>query len=40
MFENHRSLIALRGLMVAMCLALVVGCLPRTTNPAAPVPAR
>jgi hypothetical protein len=38
MFEHHRSLIAFRGCMVAVCLALLAGCLPRTTNPAAPVP--
>jgi hypothetical protein len=38
MFERHPTLIALRGVMVAVCLALLVGCLPRTTNPAAPVP--
>jgi hypothetical protein len=38
MFEHHTTLFALRGVMVAVCLALLVGCLPRTTNPAAPVP--
>ncbi len=38
MFERHSNLIALRALMVAMGLALLAGCLPRTTNPAAPVP--
>jgi fibronectin type 3 domain-containing protein len=38
MFERHPNLIALRGLMVALCLALLSGCLPRTTNPAAPIP--
>ena len=39
MFEAHPNLIAFRGFMVAVCLALLAGCLPRTTNPAAPVPA-
>jgi hypothetical protein len=39
MFEHHRTQIAFRGCIVAVCLALLVGCLPRTTNPAAPVPA-
>ncbi len=39
MFDHHRNLIALRGCMVAVCLALMAGCLPRTSNPAAPVPA-
>jgi hypothetical protein len=38
MFEHHPNLIAFRGCMVAVCLALLAGCLPRTTNPAAPVP--
>jgi hypothetical protein len=39
MFEYHRRSIAFRGCMAAVCLALVAGCLPRTNNPAAPVPA-
>jgi fibronectin type 3 domain-containing protein len=39
MFGNHPSLIAIRGFTVAVCLALLVGCLPRNNNPAAPVPA-
>jgi hypothetical protein len=39
MFEHYPNLIAFRGCMVAVCLALLAGCLPRTTNPAAPVPA-
>lgn len=39
MFEHHPNLIALRGCMVAVCLAFLAGCLPRTSNPAAPVPA-
>ena len=38
MFERHSNLIAFRGFMVAVCLALLAGCLPRTNNPAAPVP--
>jgi hypothetical protein len=39
MFDHHPNLIAFRGFMIAVCLALLVGCLPRTTHPAAPVPA-
>jgi fibronectin type 3 domain-containing protein len=39
MFESHPNLIALRGFTVAVCLALLVGCLPRNNNPAASVPA-
>jgi hypothetical protein len=39
MFEHRPNLIAVRGCMVAVCLALLAGCLPRTTDPAAPVPA-
>jgi hypothetical protein len=39
MFEHRPNLIALRGCMAAVCLALLAGCLPRTSNPAAPVPA-
>jgi hypothetical protein len=39
MFEHHPHPIAVRSFMVAVYLALLVGCLPRTTNPAAPVPA-
>jgi hypothetical protein len=38
MFEHHPGRIDLRGFMVAVCLALLAGCLPRTNNPAAPVP--
>ena len=36
MFERRPNLIAFRGCMVAVCLALLAGCLPRTDNPAAP----
>jgi hypothetical protein len=39
MFEYHRRSMAFRGCMTAVCLALLGGCLPRTNNPAAPVPA-
>ncbi len=39
MFEHHPSLIAARGFVVAACLAVLAGCLPSTSNPAAPVPA-
>jgi len=39
MFEQRPNQIAFRGCVVAVCLAVLVGCLPRTTNPAAPVPA-
>ena len=38
MFEHHPNLTAFRGCMVAVCLALLAGCLPRSNNPAAPVP--
>jgi len=38
MFERHPNLIALRGLVVAVCLVLLAGCLPRTNNPAAAIP--
>jgi hypothetical protein len=38
MSEHHPNPIIFRGFMVALCMALLVGCLPRTTNPAAPVP--
>ena len=39
MFKYHSGQIAVRGFVVAMCLALLGGCLPRNDNPAAPVPA-
>jgi fibronectin type 3 domain-containing protein len=38
MFDYHLCRIAVRGFMVAACLALVAGCIPRG-GPAAPVPA-
>src|SRR3984893_8139329 len=38
MFEHHPGLIAVRGFMVAVCLALLAGGLPHNNNPAAPVP--
>jgi hypothetical protein len=39
MFAHHPNSIAFRGCMVVVCVALLAGCLPRTNNPAAPVPA-
>jgi hypothetical protein len=39
MFAHHPKPIAFRGFMVMVCLALLAGCLPRTNNPAAAVPA-
>jgi hypothetical protein len=39
MFEHRPNLTALRGCLVVVCLTLLAGCLPRTNNPAAPVPA-
>jgi fibronectin type 3 domain-containing protein len=39
MIEHHSRQIAVRGFMVAVCLAFLAGCLPRNHAPAAPVPA-
>ena len=38
MLEHQRTVIVFRGFMIAVCLALLAGCLPRVNNPAAPVP--
>lgn len=38
MFERRPNPIALRGCLVAVCLVLLAGCLPRVNNPAAVVP--
>jgi fibronectin type 3 domain-containing protein len=38
MFEGRPHMPAVRGLLAAVWLALLAGCLPRTNNPAAPVP--
>lgn len=38
MFGSHPLLMSFRGVLVAACLALLGGCLPRVPHPAAPVP--
>jgi fibronectin type 3 domain-containing protein len=35
MFEHHPKLVTLRGFTLVVCLALLAGCLPKTTPPAA-----
>src|SRR5579872_6430333 len=38
MFDRRPNLSAFRGCVVAVFIALLAGCLPKTSDPAAPVP--